>query len=149
MAHIICGFSGIGKSTAEQRNRMVTDCESSYWSHIWDNGIEKGRNPQFPNNYINHIEEMMGLNPANYFLLSCHESVRNELKSRGLPYIIVMPSAESKNEYLKRWLRRGSPMEFIELMNDRWDEMIASCEADDAPKIYLAEYEYISDLICL
>ena len=29
MSMIICGFSGIGKSTAEQKNRRILDFESS------------------------------------------------------------------------------------------------------------------------
>jgi hypothetical protein len=83
------------------------------------------------------------------YLLSCHKEVRDELKRRGVYYIIVMPTIYQKNEYLKRWLRRGSTTDFIVSMEKRWDEMIRSCEKDDAPKIYLDENEYISDVLPL
>ena len=81
--------------------------------------------------------------------MSCHKEVREELKNRGIDYIIVLPTIEQKNEYLKRWLKRGSTIDFIKSMNDRWEDMIKSCEEDEAPKIYLSSGEYISDLICL
>jgi hypothetical protein len=71
----------------------------------------------------------------------------SELKRRGVDYIIVMPTIYQKNEYLKRWLRRGSTTDFIASMEKRWHEMIRSCEKDDAPKIYLDENEYISDVL--
>lgn len=146
---IICGFSGIGKSTAEQKHRQILDMESSGYSHIWENGIEKGRNPQFPRNYIDKLCELTEREEATFYLMSCHKEVREELKNRGIDYIIVLPTIEQKNEYLKRWLKRGSTIDFIKSMNDRWEDMIKSCEEDEAPKIYLSSGGYISDLICL
>jgi hypothetical protein len=145
---VICGFSGIGKSTAEQKHRSIIDFESSGWSHSWHNGINIGKNPAFPQNYIDKLTELINKDEATFYLLSCHKEVREELKKRGIDYIIVMPTIDQKNEYLKRWLKRGSPIEFINVMNARWEDMIKSCEEDDAPKIYLSDGEYISDLIC-
>lgn len=147
MSTIICGFSGIGKSTAEQKNRKILDFESSGYSNIFENGFVVSRNKDFPKNYIDKLEELIKNDEAYYYLLSCHEEVRNELKARGLQYIIVLPYRECKNEYLKRWLKRGSPIEFIKSMNDRWEDMIKSCEEDTAPKIYLDEHEYLSDIL--
>lgn len=146
---IICGFSGIGKSTAEQKHRRILDMESSGWHYLLENGLIIGKNPKFPTNYIDRLIELIENDTAMFYLLSCHKEVREELKTRGLDYIIVLPTVEQKNEYLKRWLKRGSPIEFIKLMNDRWEDMIKSCEEDEAPKIYLSSGEYISDLICL
>lgn len=149
MSTIICGFSGIGKTTAEQKHRQILDMESSGYSHIWENGIERGRNPQFPRNYIDKLEELIENDEAYYYLLSCHEDVRNELKARGLQYIIVLPYWECKNEYIKRWLKRGSDIDFITQMDKRWEVMINSCVKDTAPKIYLNEHEYLSDILII
>ena len=148
--YIICGFSGVGKSTAEYKQKDIVDMESSGFSHVWRNGFYGwGKNPEFPSNYIDRLCELIDNHAFTYYLMSCHQEVREELKARGLDYIIVMPTIEQKNEYLKRWLKRGSPIEFIKLMNNKWEDMIKSCEEDDAPKIYLSSGEYISDLICL
>lgn len=147
MSTIICGFSGIGKTTAEQKNRKILDFESSGYSNIFENGFAVSRNKDFPKNYIDKLEELMKTDEAYYYLLSCHEEVRNELKARGLKYIIVLPYMKCKNEYIKRWLRRGSDIDFITKMNERWEVMINSCAKDNAPKIYLDEHEYLSDIL--
>lgn len=147
MSTIICGFSGIGKSTAEQKSRRILDFESSGYSNIFENGFVVSRNKDFPKNYIDKLEELMKNDEAHYYLLSCHEDVRNELKARGLKYIIVLPHMEYKNEYLKRWLKRGSDIDFITQMDKRWEVMINSCERDTSPKIYLDEHEYLSDIL--
>lgn len=147
MSMIICGFSGIGKSTAEQKNRRILDFESSGYSNIFENGFRVGRNKDFPKNYIDRLEKFIENNEADYYLLSCHQEVRDELKARGLKYIIVLPYRECKNEYKKRWLKRGSDIDFITKMDKRWDEMIDSCAKDSATKIYLDEHEYLSDML--
>ncbi len=147
MSTIICGFSGIGKSTAEQKNRKILDFESSGYSNIFENGFVVSRNKDFPKNYIDKLEELMKNDEAYYYLLSCHEDVRNELKARGLKYIIALPYMECKNEYMKRWLKRGSDIDFITIMSKRWEVMINSCVKDTAPKIYLDEHEYLSDIL--
>lgn len=147
MSTIICGFSGIGKSTAEQKNRKILDFESSGYSNIFENGFVVSRNKDFPKNYIDKLEDLMKNDEAYYYLLSCHEDVRNELKARGLKYIIVLPYMECINEYKKRWLKRGSDIDFITKMNERWEEMINSCAKDTVPKIYLDEHEYLSDIL--
>lgn len=147
MSTIICGFSGIGKSTAEQKNRRILDFESSGYSNIFENGFRVSRNKDFPKNYINKLEELIKNDEADYYLLSCHQEVRDELKARGLKYIIILPYRECKNEYKKRWLKRGSDIDFITKMDKRWDEMIDSCAKDSAIKIYLDEHEYLSDML--
>lgn len=144
MHYIICGFSGVGKSTAEQRQKNVIDFESSGYSHEWKTN---NKNDKFPKNYIDALVEHMNKHYNCVYLLSCHEEVRKELKERGFEYIIVMPTEWQRNEYMKRWLRRGSSHEFIQPMYDRWHEMIESCEKDSSPKIYLDENEYIFDVL--
>lgn len=149
--YIICGFSGVGKSTAEQKHKNVIDWESSCYSHHWIEGDECKwvKNPDFPQNYIDAVLKHCVEYTNHYHLLSCHQEVRDELKRRGIDYIIVMPEITQRNEYLKRWLKRGSSMDFITSMHERWGEMYHSCNRDSAPKIYLEENEYINDILPL
>lgn len=144
---IICGFSGVGKSTAEQKHKNVFDFESSAYSHIFEPPMIGEKNKNFPRNYIDAVVGHMEEHYNCVYLLSCHKEVRDELKNRGIDYIIVMPDSDCKNEYLKRWLRRGSSVEFITSMASRWMEMIRSCEDDTAPRIILGENEYINDVL--
>lgn len=149
MSVIICGFSGIGKSSAAKslasNNRWVFDFESSDYSHNPDGTF----NDAFPGNYIDALEESMTHVKGDYYFLSCHQSVRDELTKRGIKYIIVMPQKEHRNEYLKRWLKRGSSVEFISNMNAHWYDMIDSCIEDYAPTIVLDEHEYLADVLKL
>ena len=145
--YVICGFSGVGKSTAEQKHNNVVDFESSGCSHFFNTKNMGEKNPAFPRKYVDALCDLMDKGRENIFLLSCHKEVREELKLRGIDYIIVLPTIEQKNEYLKRWLKRGSSVEFIQMMSDKWLSMYVSCEEDKAPKIYLNEGEYIDDVL--
>lgn len=146
--YVICGFSGVGKSTAEQKHKNVVDFESSAYSHFFDTEHIIGeKNPEFPRNYIDALCELMDEGRENIYLISCHEEVRKELADRGIDYIIVLPTYDQKNEYLKRWLRRGSSIEFVTMMNKRWDSMFISCEKDNSTKIFLDSGEYIDDVL--
>ena len=137
---VICGFSGIGKSYAAEHFNEVLDLESSVFSRIWDEGKDMGKNPEFPKNYVDAIEGYLKEPYGRlYILVSCHEEVREELRNRGIDYIIVRPSCDNKNEYIKRWLRRGSDIRFIKNMDDRWMKMIGSCQKDPMPSIVLNE----------
>lgn len=143
---VVCGFSGVGKTTAEQKKKNIFDFESSIYSHIWLDG-ELQPDKTFPKNYIDAVLNRCSEYTGEIYLLSCHQEVRDELKRRGVGYIIIMPTLDQKNEYLKRWLQRGSSIGFIKSMEERWEEMIKSCENDDAPKIYLKENEHIIDVL--
>ena len=145
--YIICGFSGVGKSTAEQKHKNVVDFESSAFSHFFDPDKMGEKNPEFPRNYIDALCKLADNGKETTYLLSCHEEVRNELKARGIDYIIVMPTIDQENEYLKRWLKRGSSINFIKMMHSKWLSMHLSCDKDKAPKIYLKEDEYIDDVL--
>lgn len=145
--YVICGFSGVGKSTADAKSKHIFDFESSGFSHKWDAEHFSEKNEEFPVNYIDAIEEHMKGHSGAVYLLSCHEEVRRELRDRDIDYIIVMPTEPQKNEYIKRWLRRGSSIDFIMSMSERWREMIQSCRMDGAPVIFLNEDEHISDVL--
>ena len=157
---VICGFSGRGKSTAEKQsypnNVQVNDIESSQY-HYLEDGSE---NPDFITDYIDELQRRMKIydnaynNMTLYYLLSCHENVRKELKRRQIPFIIVMPKADynihmfdCRNEYMKRWTLRGDSSEFMTKMYKNWREMIQSCLSNTSPKIYLNSDEYLTDIL--
>lgn len=121
----------------------MLDFESSVFSHK----LNGETNSDFPDNYVDELMKIMSDEKYDYYLVSCHEEVRNELKARGLKYVIVLPYWECKNEYIKRWFKRGSDIDFITQMDKRWEVMIKSCVDDTAPKIYLEKYEYLSDIL--
>lgn len=140
MYRVICGFSGIGKSTLSSLGGEYVDFESSLFDR-----------ERFPVNYIDSLCILMNTDIQigrgdRTYLLSCHDSVRRELKKRNIPYIIVMPDEDMRNEYVKRWFKRGSSIEFISKMYNDWHNMIKSCIDDGSPVIFLGEREYLADL---
>lgn len=153
---IISGFPGVGKTSARYPadgfNPNVLDMESSEYAWIWDSFDVKEypkRNPEFPQNYVDSLELFAKVGGYEYIFIASHEDVRKELQKRGIKYIIVAPknTAELKNEYCKRYLRRGSDIDLINKVYKDWDEMIASIEADPSPTIWLGQGEYLADVL--
>ena len=144
---LISGFPGIGKShyfriIQEDGTKKVLDSDSTNFS--W---IEKGvRNPDFPNNYIEHIKKNM--DTADIILISSHDIVRNALVKNRIPFILVYPSREIKEEYIKRYKERGSDENFINLLQNNWDKFIDDCESQKGCKhVVIHSGEYLSDKI--
>ena len=146
---VICGFPGIGKSRVAHDRLSISDSDSSEFSWMWDkeNPMMRVRNPEFPQNYGARIEKFVTGFEYEYILVSSHQVVRDDLKYRGIRYIVVAPRRCLKSEYLARYLKRGSTMDFIETLNEKWDEFIDGIENEDAPVIWLEAGQYLSDVI--
>ena len=154
---IICGFPGVGKSSCRYDKDgnpqfNVWDMESTAYSWIFDSFNAEGypkRNPTFPKNYIDALEMLLKYGGYEYVFLSCHDVVRKELQARGIKYIIVAPknTPEIKNEYCKRYLKRGSDVDLITKIYKEWDEMLNSIEDDPSPCIWLDRGEYLADVL--
>lgn len=148
-ATVICGFPGVGKSTYASNKCNVDDAESSAFSHVFDpdHPETRERNSEFPQNYISHIRRMAGTHGYEYVLVSSHKEVRQALRSAGVPYIVVVPKMELKDEYLKRYIKRGSPQPFVDLLYSKWREFLAEIEDEDAPIVHLDAGEYLADVL--
>lgn len=147
-AIVICGFPGVGKTSVANNRTNILDAESSAFSWNWNpENLEKGRerNPEFPHNYIRFIKENM--DKYDVILTSSHQAVRDSLKAEGIQYIIVAPEFPCKNEYMIRYLQRGSDIDFIEQLYERWTMFIKDFTNDGAPIIWLEEGKYLSDVL--
>lgn len=141
---IISGFSGIGKTQAAAGYKeFVIDMESNKYSKL-DNG---STNPDFPKNYVETIEKEYNTGSNKVILVSCHQSVRDALHLLGVPFIIVLPNENAKNEYKIRWLARGSSIEFITKMDINWYNYLNTCKMDMAPCIYLEKDQFLVDIL--
>lgn len=122
---IVCGFPGVGKTACEKYKRVL-DAESSAYSHNFDPATnEITRNDIFPKNYIDMVEKEIEYDNYDIILLSCHKCVRDELKRRGIEYVVVVPYTDCKNEYMIRYLRRGSDCSFMNEMFENWERYIS------------------------
>lgn len=106
---IICGFAGIGKSTAAKNIPGVVDLESTPFEKDW-------------NRYVKVAKHM--LDSGFVVLLSCHLELRDELQKQGVPYAVAMPQYDDKEEYLRRFKERGNTHDFIALFEKNWEKYL-------------------------
>lgn len=137
MHQILSAFPGTGKS-----HLFGTGFESL---KIADSDSSTFDEDQFPYNYADHIHQARLTHDL--CLISSHAAVRSELKARGLNYLLVYPARSCKEEYLARYLKRGSPASFVQRMDENWDSFIDSCEQDSSPCVVLQPGQYLGDVV--
>jgi hypothetical protein len=128
---IISAFPGTGKSYYHKLHPDTTlDSDSSNFSWVKDeNGNNtKERNPNFPQNYIEHIKANIG--KYEYIFVSSHKEVRDALLDNCLFFYVVYPDKEHKEEYIQRYKDRGNNESFIQLVDSKWDEWINDIHRD-------------------
>jgi broad-specificity NMP kinase len=127
--YIIAGFPGVGKTASADR-KNVHDEESSAFKWTMDYyefPAKRVKNEQWPKNYIDHIVLEDSIHSGDVILTSTHTEVLKGLLEHT-NVIAVIPTEDQENEYLQRYLRRGSPAEFIRLMSEKWREFLQSVE---------------------
>lgn len=151
-ARVIAAFPGMGKTHLFNncKDKVVLDSDSSNFSWVVENG-EKKRNPEFPSNYIKHIKE--NLDKCDIILVSSHEEVRNALIENEVYFELCYPSLDDKEIYIERYIRRGSPEAFINLISNNWDKWITDIDnmgmSDDSycTKVQFVGNFYLIDYI--
>lgn len=120
---IISGFPGIGKTEFYKKHSdTCLDSDSSNFSWSIDEVNVKIRNPNFPQNYIDHLKENIG--KYEWILVSSHKEVRDALLDNCIFFYLVYPSNSLKYVYLERYKNRGDNGTFIKLISDNWDNWI-------------------------
>ena len=111
------------------------------------NDLIKVRNPEFPNNYIQHIKDNIG--KVDIICVSSHLKVRQALTDAGIKFITVYPKEDMLDEWIGRMYRRRSSIKFIEFQIEHWNEFVTSIEKEPhGEKLYrLGHNEYLYDLI--
>ena len=126
---IISAFPGTGKSYFYNENKSTTiDSDSSEFSWVKDDQGKntKERNPNFPQNYIEHIKENIG--KYEFIFVSSHKEVREALKDNCIFFYLIYPDINRKEEFIQRYIDRGSSNGFIKLIESNWHEWIKECE---------------------
>jgi broad-specificity NMP kinase len=128
---IISGFPGTGKSyiTKHSDKFKCHDSDSSEFHFI--EGLDGYTvNPAWPHNYINHINDLVQTEEYDFIFISSHLEIRQALTKRDIPYILVMPKPIAKQAFIKRYEQRGSSKQFIDKINDNWDEWNTAFESN-------------------
>lgn len=146
---IICGFPGVGKSTAERMRKDVADVESTgfHWK-VDENGfLTHDENENWVSDYVDHIKDMASQYGYPYILVSSHKKVREEMDERGVPYVVVVPDKGLRDEYLIRYIMRGDIQSFIKTVYRHWYEWLDEIEASDAPVVHLSAGQTMTDIL--
>lgn len=133
-AIVISAFPGCGKTYCYknlQNNLKIIDSDSSNFSWIKDeNGNNtKVRNPEFPNNYINHIKE--NINYTDIIFVSSHSEVRTALKENGIKSVLIFPEKDLYLKFMKRYRDRGNDDIFIDFISHNWSKFIDDMSNED------------------
>jgi len=116
---IIAAFPGVGKTHYHKLHPETTlDSDSSQFSWLHLPTGEKYRQPGFPRNYIEHIKGNIG--KYEIIFVSTHKEVRDALQDNCLFFYLMYPTECLKETYLKRYRDRGSPQDFIDLIDKNW-----------------------------
>lgn len=132
---IISAFPACGKTYAvnnlqEKYHLKMVDSDSSAYS--WTENHE--RNPEFPDNYIEHIQKLYSLpddEKPDIIFVSSHEVVRSALITANFRYILCYPSTFLKDEWMRRIRERGSDDKFIKFIDDNYMQFIHDIESMD------------------
>jgi len=133
---LISGFPGIGKSWLTKHTKLkVSDSDSSLFSK-----------EQFPDNYIKYLKILIG--SRDIVLISTHKSVRDKLAEEKIPFILVYPTKDQKQDYIDRYAKRASSSEFIELLTTNFDDWIEELENQKGcHHVVLQKGKFLSDII--
>ena len=134
---VISAFPGCGKSHFFRNNKDM---------EVLDSDSSKFDKAHFPQNYIEHIKSNLG--KVDIIMVSSHKEVRDELVKNKIPFTLVYPSPEIKEEYIQRYIDRGNTSAFVDLLNKNWNSWINELEEQEGcNKIKLKEGQYLSEVI--
>lgn len=109
MSKIICGFAGIGKSTAAKKLPGVVDLESTPFNRNWDL----------------YADVAIHMSTNGYtVLLSMHKELRDTLSRKGASFEVAIPPLQSKDQYIARYIERGNDEEFVKLLASNWEKWL-------------------------
>jgi hypothetical protein len=128
---IVSAFPGCGKSYCAQHGKQLITYDSDSSNFHFKEGTRE-LNPDWPENYIQHIKRLKSRGYYDVIFVSSHAEIRKALKDAGIQYLLVYPENKCKEEYLRRYRDRGSPSVFVERLKANWENWLQSCGEDDA-----------------
>lgn len=122
MSKIICAFAGLGKTYLSQKYSNVIDFDLQKFKYICNENItnfEKYKglnnkiiNKEWPQNYMKKLKEIMSKDKI--ILVPADEEVRQLLVLENISFVFVLPSLDSKDNLVERYIERGNSEDFIQ-----------------------------------
>lgn len=145
MGELILGFPGTGKTTfAEKQTELkVLDLDSS--TIRWNEDGSKNEN--FVSEYVDRLEK--SVDDYDIVFGSTHKEVVEELNNRGVDHTIIVPLVGSKEEYMDRYINRGSSDAFIDHMHENYEKYINDIMESDSTLFVINHGENIEYALTL
>lgn len=135
---VIAAFPATGKTWLTERRPYCVDSDSSRWS----------RDHDWPENYMRAIDGWLTGEYIRYVFVSTHTEVRAALVERGIPFTLVYPHLDLRDEYAQRLRDRGSPEGMVALIFSKWDRFLAECAFQVGCRhVVLGPGQYLADVI--
>ena len=158
---IIAGFSGVGKTTFAKTYQNVIDLHVMPYkysnlneiSNSYDDESIKAApelilNPNWRYEYYEKLISLCVAEPNKIIVIPTDIQVMNWLYCDNIPFTLVFPAYELKDEYRNRYIKRGNTDNFIEVFITNWDYWIGMFKVQKGcKKIELKTNEFLSDVI--
>lgn len=152
---IVCAFPATGKTTAisQAMELGIIACDSDSEDHHWiDRSLpreEREERPEWIRHYLEHLQDATSKN--DFVFASTHDVVRNALVANGVPFVVVYPTREQKEEFLSRVRNRSTGLcgKFgLSLLTKMWDTWLEQMECQvSCGRVVLQDKQYLADVL--
>ena len=152
---IVCAFPATGKTTAIcQADKLgIVACDSDSEDHHWiDRNVpreEREERPDWIQSYVAHLQKATAEN--DFVFASTHDVVREALVANEVPFVVVYPTKDQKEEFLSRVNNRSTGLcgEFgLNLLTKMWDIWLEQMESQSAcGRVILQNQQYLADVL--
>lgn len=139
---VIAAFAGTGKSYFAENVAEAKDFPVMPYKYInlekdgsSKKEAEKSKadpshdlNPEWPDNYICAVANQC--HDYRYFIIPSDKSVLRGLQLLQIPYILIYPEQEAREEYRERFVNRGNTEDFLKIFIDGWDRWMKILRCD-------------------
>ena len=147
---VIAGMAGVGKTVLAQKYNNIMDLDHLFYKYTYSNevlenrtfeqlkGFLEGRmfNPKWPENYISKLFESI----ENYdiVLIPASREIIEYFEKINFDYFLCYPTVKCKEIYLERYQNRNTNQDWIEKMNQNFENDVKYFESKKAKKLVLS-----------
>ena len=156
---VICGYSGIGKTTLGKKYTNIAEIGQSLYRNIYEGidaasidrearkNIKTGvkRNPEWPGNYVRKINELR--KSHDLVLVFTDFELLDAFRRFKIPFLIAIPTKDRKYEFIDNFKKRGQNDDFCKKASENWDEKLDALVKMNEPKIILKKGEFLEDYL--
>lgn len=135
---IILCFSGIGRTFFSEQSTFTLDRD-------FDGNDAKA--------FTDELVKLKALKKYRYILVPLNDKIRDELETRNVAFITVVPLLHQWDEWSKRWLKSGATAEQLNTRLADWNKYYkkpGGWDYDDfaKPIVHLKDDEWLGNILC-